>query len=183
MFREDKAVAMAAYFLDRAENKSLNDIKLMKLLYIAERMAVERDGVPIALDDYASMRHGPVLSRTYDFMKPTAPKSFWSEHIHAIQYNGEENVVKLKRLPDIENILRESEFEILDQVWTTFGNLGKWNLREYCHKFPEYNQNAENPVDGEPKAYPFSLKDMLIGLGMNSEEAESVANEIRALAG
>lgn len=172
---------MAAFFLERSPDKTLNDIKIMKLLYIAERTAVELDGVPIALDSYASMKHGPVLSKTYDRMKPTAPVSLWSEYITPISSDG--STVTLQKAIDTSSILRESEIEILEKVWETFGGWTKWELRKYCHdNFREYDKRAENPKDGEPRSYRHSLKDMFVGIGLESDLAERTDSEIRALA-
>ena len=44
-------------------------IKLIKLMYLVDRAALNERGWPISTDVYVSMAHGPVLSRTYDLIR------------------------------------------------------------------------------------------------------------------
>ena len=57
-YREDKATQAAARLLRLAGGK-LNHMKLMKLLYLADRRALIQWGRPITFDWYVSMPHGP----------------------------------------------------------------------------------------------------------------------------
>ena len=67
MFNERKVAQMAAFFLQQAGG-TLNILKLMKLLYLSEREAMNRYGEPLSYDAMVSMPHGPVLSMTYECM-------------------------------------------------------------------------------------------------------------------
>ena len=83
-FNEKKATQAAARFL-RHSNGRMNYMKLIKLLYIADRDALTRWGRPITTDSYFSLKHGPVLSQVLDLIteepNPLACRTFWSEHI------------------------------------------------------------------------------------------------------
>ena len=68
LFNEQKAAQAAAYFLFRS-GKPLSVLKLMKLLYLAERRSFQKFGEPMIGDVLVSMDHGPVLSRTYNHIK------------------------------------------------------------------------------------------------------------------
>jgi len=46
----------------------MNYLKLMKLLYLADRESMRRNGRPISGDRYVSMDHGPVLSQTLNLI-------------------------------------------------------------------------------------------------------------------
>ena len=146
MYREDKATAMACFFLQKAKLNRLNDIKLMKLLYIADRLAMERYAVPISQDSYVSMQHGPVLTRTYRYLRDEETGSVWDEHISSLdKFNeGGDQSVSLLKMPVLESVLRESEIEILEEVWMKFGGKNQWQLKDHCHdNFPEYDERAE----------------------------------------
>lgn len=62
---------MAAFFLYRNGNR-LSILKLMKLLYLADRESLARFGSPLSYDRFASLPHGPVLSQTLDYIN-----GFW----------------------------------------------------------------------------------------------------------
>jgi len=96
LFNEKKAAQAAAYFLFRAGGP-LSVLKLMKLLYFAERRSFEKFGEPMIGDRLASMPHGPVLSCTYNHMNGDLPSieggwEFWiadrAEHDLALRDPG-----------------------------------------------------------------------------------------------
>src|SRR5580658_9696442 len=87
-FRIDKAVAMAVYFLDKAPGNELNDIKLMKLMVLAERRAMVESTCMITGDNFYSMQHGPVLSNTLNAMNGSAESETWNRHIQYTHYDN-----------------------------------------------------------------------------------------------
>ncbi|HTH08426.1 MAG TPA: Panacea domain-containing protein, partial [Acidovorax sp.] len=64
-FNERKAAQAAACLLHKAGG-SLSVLKLMKLMYLAERRSLKKYGDTITGDAFVSMPHGPVLSMTYN---------------------------------------------------------------------------------------------------------------------
>ena len=72
LFNERKAAQAAAYLLCKAGG-SLNVLKLVKLMYLAERESLRRYGETITGDALVSMRNGPVLSATLDHINGLVP--------------------------------------------------------------------------------------------------------------
>jgi uncharacterized phage-associated protein len=68
VFREDKATAAAASFLQAAGGE-LEYLKLLKLMYLTERESLKTLSVSIKGDTFYSMKRGPVMSATYDLIK------------------------------------------------------------------------------------------------------------------
>jgi hypothetical protein len=99
-------------------------IKLLKLLYLAERQAMVKWGDSISGDHFVSMPHGPVLSQTYDLIKGHVTQgadSPWQKMIKDEQ-NYEvslKNDFELDDLDDLDDLdeLSLSEISILE---TTF---------------------------------------------------------------
>jgi hypothetical protein len=60
-FRFDtaKATEVACPFLEMAGGR-LNIMKLAKLIYLLDRVSLDRRGIPVVGGDYLSMRNGPV---------------------------------------------------------------------------------------------------------------------------
>ena len=67
MFNERKAAQVAAWFL-RQNNGSMAHLKLIKLMYLAERGAMDKYGSLITGDRFVSMDQGPVPSLTLSYL-------------------------------------------------------------------------------------------------------------------
>ena len=67
-FHPEKAVEAAAILL-KLHGKPMKYLGLLKILYIADRIALQRIEQPITGDHYVSMDYGPVLSKVYDLIK------------------------------------------------------------------------------------------------------------------
>lgn len=178
MFKPRVATAVASYFLERSPEHLLNDIKLMKLMYLAERESLEKFTSTITGSRLVSMRHGPVLSDAYKIMRDDTPNSFWRAHVRYLPYSsGEvsENSFKLLKPVDAALYLSEGQMEILADVWEKFGVEEKWKLRHLTHMFPEWNAEAEasNTSIEMPLSDVFSK-----GLGYDDAEALEMQKEI-----
>src|SRR5687768_11748301 len=81
-FNEQKALALAALFL-RLRGGEMKHLKLVKLMYLADRAAFSRWGHSITGDRYVSMEYGPVLSTVLDLIHEQLPASSnqWGKHI------------------------------------------------------------------------------------------------------
>src|ERR1035441_10218808 len=114
LFNEAKATQAATQFL-RLRGGRISYIKLIKLLYLADREALIRWGCPITTDRYVSMDIGPVVSRIYDLIRDEPPPSFvrvWLKFIsHPDNY-------KVRLLSDPGNSeLSSRERELIDEVY------------------------------------------------------------------
>ena len=67
-FNEAKAAEAAARLIHLAGG-SMNYMKLIKLLYLADRKALEEWARPISSDRYVAMKNGPVLSRVLNLIR------------------------------------------------------------------------------------------------------------------
>jgi uncharacterized phage-associated protein len=91
-FSEKKAAQVAAFFLYRAGGQ-LEILKLMKLMYLAERGSYEKFGEPMIGDKLVSMDNGPVLSITLNHMNhflPSEPDGWVGERQKRLSARAEE---------------------------------------------------------------------------------------------
>ncbi len=171
-YREDRATQAAARLI-KLEHGAINHMKLIKLLYIAERRALLRWGRPITFDWYVSMPHGPVLSATLDKInEPVDPNrsSYWHRYITE-RRNHE---VKLKNTSEIPNDqLSPAEEALLDEVYAEFGRMSQWELRDYSHTLPEWQ-------DPEGSRLPIRVEDILRGEGMTEEDIRELLDGLQA---
>ncbi len=173
-YRQDKTTQAACILLQKRGGR-MSYLKLIKLLYLADRAALLKWGRPISFDAYVSMDQGPVLSRTYDFINhgpPPETDSYWHRFISdPVRYE----VSPKGECPD--GALSEAEKRLLDQVFECFGRMGRWELVEWMHNnLPEW-------VDPHGSAIPLSYHDILVtGGGRTPAEAAVIEEEIEALA-
>ena len=66
-FHIGKATEAGCLFLERAGGR-MNIMKLVKLMYLLDRLSLDRRGVPVAGGDCLSMRNGPVTSELLDLI-------------------------------------------------------------------------------------------------------------------
>ena len=68
-FRFDitKATEVACLFLQKAGGR-MNIMKLVKLIYLLDRLSLDRRSIPVVGGDYLSMRNGPVTSEVLDII-------------------------------------------------------------------------------------------------------------------
>ena len=67
-FQLEKTIQASALLL-KLKGGRMKYLGLLKMLYIADRIAFERLEMPITGDCYFSMKYGPVLSQVYDLIK------------------------------------------------------------------------------------------------------------------
>ncbi len=135
LFREEH-VARMAY------------IRLLKLLYIADRESVKETGLPITGDHAVAMDHGPVLSRVYDLVKGEAVGTdIWNHFYRRNHYN-----LEMTQEPDIGELSRY-EIEKLQEVAKRHEDDNDWQIVVQTHKFPEWKQNK--PEKGSSRNIPF----------------------------
>jgi uncharacterized phage-associated protein len=177
-FSEQKAAQAAALLLELGGG-SMNHMKLIKLLYLADRSALLQYGRPITFDHYYSLKHGPILSFTLDLVNsdldPDEP-NYW--HKLVSERDGHEVRLAQPVLPELDQ-LSEAEQEVVRGVFAKHGHLDQWQLRDLTHQLPEWQ-------DPQRSRLSISIEDILRGEGFGDEEigfvcdslaAESSANE------
>lgn len=171
-FNERKATQAAARLL-RLRGGRMSCMKLVKLLYLADREALLGWGRPITTDRYVSMDHGPVLSRVLNLAtdgdEPDLP-SLWSLSITA-PGNYE---VELKAEAG-DNELSKAETGLLDKVFAEHGRKSRWDLVKLTHTLPEW-------IDPHGSAIAITYRDILKAGGKSDLEIATVEDELGELA-
>ena len=171
MFNERKVAQIAAYFLQR-EGGSMAILKLMKLLYLAERESLKRYGMPMTGDRLVSMDHGPVLSNALNLANGTSIDSVedgWDSWIPPRQRY--DVVLEKKVFDDDFDELSKADINILEHIWAEFGDFDKWKIRDYTHTLPEWK-------DPQGTSLPIAYKDVFLALGYEEEQACQLSREI-----
>ncbi len=166
-FHPEKAVEAAAVFL-KLHGRPMKYLGLLKMLYIADRVALERLEQPITGDRYVSMDYGPVLSGVYDLLKGKPVEDalpLWSQFISP--RNG--NHVDLLNDPGDADLC-EAEEEIIQEVYQAFGHLDPFEVAEWTHDLPEWQ-------DPHGSAVPITVEDILKNVGKSADEIAEIQQE------
>ncbi|NEQ51776.1 MAG: SocA family protein [Leptolyngbya sp. SIO3F4] len=167
-FDPAKAVEAAALLLKR-HGEPMKYLGLLKMLYIADRVALAQMEQPITGDHYVSMVYGPVLSGVYDLIKGRPVDDalpLWSKFISP----REDNCISLLGDPG-DGELCEEEEEILQQVYDTFGHLDPFEVAEWTHDLPEWK-------DPEGSAIPIVVEEILKNLGKSDAEIMRIQEDV-----
>ena len=176
LFDERRAAEVAAYLLYRAGGR-LPLIKLVKLMYLAERLSLKRYGEPLTGDRLVSMPNGPVLSMTYDHINGALPSAEGGWETWVADREG--HVLALRdaskiRTPE-QDLLRlsDSDLEVLAEVWEQFGHWDRWTLVQYTHSdaCPEWE-------DPEGSSRPITYDVLFSKLGYEDDQVAALAERI-----
>lgn len=170
-YREDRATQAAGRLL-KLHGSCMSHMKLIKLLYLADREALVRWGRPITFDWYVSLPHGPVLSFTLDKINsepdPSNP-SYWHRYISE-RHNHE---VSLVAEPPTDQ-LSPAEEHLLDEVFHKFGQMSQWQLRDYSHTtLPEWR-------DPQGSSLPIDIRDILLAEGFTDPDIQEIEEALQA---
>ena len=132
-----KATQSLNYFA-RQEGGRINKMKVLKLVYFADRYHLRKYGRLVTNDTYYAMEHGPVASGVKDIAEFSVALDH-REKKYASQYIAPINKYSLKSRADIDHEeFSDSDIEALEFAWVNFGNLDQYQLRDLTHKYPEW---------------------------------------------
>jgi len=168
-FDERKATEAAAFLL-RLRGEKMSYLKLVKLLYLADREALSRWGSSVTNDSYFSMPHGPVVSNTYNLMIDEDEKPFWSKYItpplgqYELDLTGEVCPT---------DTLSRAEEKLLTEIFERYGRMSRWQLRDYTHRLREWHDPAGSHL-------PISIREILEAQNVSPEDIAAITREIEA---
>ena len=168
-FDEPKAAQAACVLLDR-HGGPMPYIKLVKLLYLADRESLIETGSPITGDRFISMKYGPVLSRVLDLIKESEPAedSIWHGYVLRAGYDA---VLSTAAESD-----RLSEYEegVLGRIFESQGREKEWDVVTRTHALPEWADPGTHAVPIDPEA-------ILRYAGYTDDEVQAAAEQAEAV--
>lgn len=171
MFNEAKVAQMAAYLLSRRGGQ-MSYLKLMKLLYLADRTSMDRFDEPMTDDAWVSMNKGPVLSNVLELMQGGSKSGVWNHWVSEAPVRYEVSLACQEHDRECFDELSDADIDVLDAVWQEFGHLTRWQLVDYTHEHcPEWH-------DPRGSMRPIRPQDIFQALGRSDEEADELSSDI-----
>ena len=133
---------------------NLYKTKLIKLIFIADRLHFRNYGRTITNDDYQAQKLGPVTLKTLNLIHSVADEDGGAEISYFKKFLSVKNsesspsrkIISSKEKLD-EDVLSQTDIEILNGVVNKFGNMSRDALIQYTHKLPEW-KNLYKETEG-----------------------------------
>lgn len=176
MFDIRKAAQVAAYLLWKRGGK-MSCLKLVKLMYLAEKQFLLDHGERLTGDKMVSMPMGPVLSAVYDcFTDGEEPywNSWMTKPSHYDLALNTDIMVNQDAPLDTFDELSLADQNILDKVFSEYGRMNRRELVELLQN-PIYCPEWEDPQGSSAPIPPSSL---LIKNGKTKAEADAILQKL-----
>ena len=142
-FNYRKATQSLVFFAQQSGG-TIDKLKALKLVYLADRYHLRKYGRPITNDEYFAMPYGPVASGVKDIAE-FSDFLGEKERTYAAQYLTKAKGHYIGTTQPLQgDALSESEIEALSFAWETFGHYAQFELSEITHKYPEWKKHEQN---------------------------------------
>lgn len=136
-----KTLQALAYLLQLDDNHKMKRLKLIKLLWAADRLHIRRYGRTITVSDYYALPHGPVNSLALDIASVSSDYLSDEVVVYISNYltaNGSDTAMSL--FPG-DDYLAQSEKDMLKMAYDKFGNVDRFTLADdISHRYPEWTK-------------------------------------------
>ncbi|MBR2766796.1 SocA family protein [Candidatus Saccharibacteria bacterium] len=131
------------FLLSLDDNHKMDRVKLIKLLWAADRLHLRRYGRTISESDYYAMAHGPVCSLALDIPQmdkdgivlSDADKEYLEEY-----FTSDDRSTSMQK--DVgDGYLSESDKAMLKEAWEKFKDIETFELSDdISHRYPEWSK-------------------------------------------
>lgn len=139
--------AEAALSLLNLHGGSMDLLKLVKLVFLADREHLARYGRPIIGGKYVAMKHGPVPSVFYN----------WIDGCKILEdkdIDVSENTVSGKRTPNTY-YLSETDVETINDTFDKYGHMSTSQLWRMVHDLNAWKKNYPDPEENTSYDLPY----------------------------
>ena len=153
-----KATQALNYYATRKDG-SINKMKAIKLIYLADRLHLRKYGRPIVGDRYVAMKWGPVGSKTKNLAELVQlPDDVLSYAKKFIKPTEDKNTVQSLKAVDLD-VFSKTDIECFDEVYKEFADKDQFELARLTHEYPEWAKYKKDIETGKKKSVPMSYED------------------------
>jgi len=175
-FDSRRAAEAASRFTELAGG-SIDIVRLMKLLYLAERRSLELHRRPMFGDRYVSMKHGPVVSHSYNLLKsgPDAKAEERSEDVDlwAAHFIRDGYMVRLQQRVAPATLSR-ADIEVINAVHDEWRSTDTWAMVEKLHaSLKEWRNPGKTST-------AIAVEDICAALRLKDNEVQDIQDQVQA---
>lgn len=174
-----KKATQAINYLTKKEGGQIDKLKLIKLVYFADRYHLRRYGRPMINDMYLAMRLGPVGSSVKDIAEFSRFLDE-EEKQYATSFLGRGGVDNtIKSIAEVNtDVFSKSELEALDFAYTEFGGQSASSLVNVTHRYPEWDKFKSVLESQETTREPMSYTDFFSNPSNGRGDKFALTNDV-----
>ncbi len=153
-----KIIQALAYLAFKMPDSVIDDMKAYKLLWLADRCHLRKNGRTITGDKYFAMPRGVVPTDAKHLLDGEQtllenPNGYFEKWIEKTKDH------KYKAIHEPETLeFSESDIEVLDQVISLYGNYSRHDLSDLSHRYPEWKEYENMIKDkSEKNSFPINI--------------------------
>ena len=154
-YDQQKANQALLWLLHR-HGGTMDKLKLVKLVFYADREHLRQYGRPIIGGQYVAMRHGPISSELYDQLKVAAEKG-------RLPFTVQDRTQVIADGQLDEGDLSESDMQVLRWVYDEYGFCDPYRLRNMTHELEAWKRNYPDPTENTSRPLPY--EDFFLDIG------------------
>ncbi|MEY4541182.1 MAG: hypothetical protein RLZZ306_2939 [Bacteroidota bacterium] len=167
-FNYRKSVQALNYLAEKFGG-SLNKMKALKLIWLADRLHVRRYGRSITGDVYFAMPFGPVPSTTRDLVESyQSLNEIESEYRGQYIANNEDKYVFQSLTKPNLKVFSKTDIEVIDEIVEKFGQLKEFELSNFSHIFPEWTRYESELKSKNSSRFEIDYKDFFVNVKDNT---------------
>jgi uncharacterized phage-associated protein len=175
-----RKATQALNFFAREAGGTINKMKALKLVFLADRYHLRKYGRPITNDEYFALEYGPVASGAKDLAEMSDFLGA-DERSYARRFiRPAKTELTYSSVAEIdEKVLSESDREALDYAWQKFGRVEKYRLSKVTHRYPEWKRHEAALASKVVSRVPMSYEDFLLDPEAGTDPCFKLSDQVR----
>lgn len=162
-FNYKKAV-QALNYLARKQDGSINKMKAIKLVWLADRLHLRNYGRTITNDIYFALKNGTVPSTTLNLIECNDTFLDEQEAAYSKKYITKNNPHCYSSIEEpYLKVFSKTDIETIDLIYLTYGHLDPFELSEHSHLFPEWKK-FEAALKSGASRFPIDIEDFFLNV-------------------
>lgn len=186
MPREIETIIQIVGWFLKLNNGSMNYTKLIKLMYIADKTALQKYNYSISNDNIVSMKNGPVLSVTYDLIKHTGENKNiiglqeWNKYFTknnyelSFQENVEDKISEI--LSDDVLWLSDADIEIIETINTEYKDYTYSAMIDLIHNKNNFPEVEWEKAEKYSTSIPLDFVKLMLSLKKSDDTIKNFLN-------
>jgi len=145
-----QTITQAIYLILRELGQKTDKMKIVKLLFLADKYHLLHYGRTITDDSYCAMQHGPVGSIALNILNYNTDGV--KDYLLNTEIEYASNLIEITSLlkrnvtnnPCNFEMLSETDRQAIKYIVSEFGRMSTPDLKEYTHLYPEWKQYKDN---------------------------------------